>query len=150
MYQGATDFESCLAKCEADTRCSFATFAAVSAGWCFNAQYCNATNPFVGGTKDTVATYSYTREHTSVAAEVEGVASAHRTMVAGVMGRREGPVADSTFAGVRELASLTSPWFFGAIPDGNTRSVRIPSQLDGTVYMGTRAAMRCEAVTYTG
>ena len=57
-----------------------------------NAEYCNTTNPFGGGNGNAAAV---------------------------TLRRVTAPPTDWTFAGVRELASLTSPWMFSVVPRGN-------------------------------
>jgi hypothetical protein len=94
LYEGSDAEAACLARCSSGPlagRCRFATVqAAPSAPWCQLAQYCNATNPWSGGA-GTVTTYAYTPAQ-----------------------QQQQQLAD-----VRELASLTSPWYFGAIPAAN-------------------------------
>ena len=81
-------------------------------GWCFNSEYCNTTNTFAGKGP----TYTWTPPPRRAAAAVAAAKAATT------------PVGDPTvageldFSGVRELASLSSPWFFGAIPKANATS----------------------------
>ena len=93
LYEGADAQAQCLARCTSGPlagRCRFATVqAARGAPWCQIAQYCNASSPWSGGAS-TVTTYAYAPP----------------------------PPPLRQLADVRELASLTSPWYFGAIPEG--------------------------------
>ena len=65
-----------------------------------NAQYCNATNAFAGA-----EAWTFKREGS-------------RALEAPVAPRVQKRAAPA-FAGVRELASLSSPWLFGAVPADN-------------------------------
>jgi hypothetical protein len=96
LFQGAASRSECEAKCLADARCNFVTSTGpTSNDWCMNAEYCNATNPFGGGGGSrTAATF----QRTPAVPNTTGSWS---------------------FAGVRELASLTSPWLFSVVPRGN-------------------------------
>ena len=87
LFEGALDESACAAKC-AGWPAGACRFATVSVaqGWCQNAQFCNTTNPFAGD---------------------PNAATFVRSGAAG---------APPVFSGVRELASLTSPWLFGAVP----------------------------------
>ena len=105
LFEGAAPRADCFAKCAADARCRFATVHGGGGGggdWCMNAQWCNATNPFGGEAPGDTSTHTYakTADHAAEAAPAPYL----------------GAVA---LAGVRELASLTSPWFFGAVPRHN-------------------------------
>ena len=97
LYEGGDAEGACLARCVSGPlagRCHFVTVqAAPRAPWCQVAQYCNATAPWSGGAA-TVATYAYAPPPQQQ--------------------RQQRQLAD-----VRELASLTSPWYFGAIPAAN-------------------------------
>ena len=94
--------DTCFSKCAADTRCQFAT---VAKGWCFNAQYCNSTGAYSGNQKGSSAyVHTYARPP----------APQLRSHVP-----EKAPSAANALAGVRELASLSSPWFFSAVPKDN-------------------------------
>ena len=107
LFSGEVPPAQCAALCSADARCSFATVSA--AGWCMNAQFCNATNPFAGSQAWTFARNSAPRAWPRAAAPYQPRAA-----------------APPAFAGVRELASLSSPWLFGAVPAENA-SLYAPS-----------------------
>eukprot|EP00911_Craspedida_sp_UC1_P002994 UC1_evm4s2186 len=128
LYQGPRSFTDCETLCVSNAKCKYMTHAAQpgrGAGWCFNAEYCNTTNPFQGAPPQAVQTYAY--KHLAVGKE------RRRTRGGGGGGRgsitAHGSDSDSAFAkvdvdplpfaNVRELASLTSPWFFQAVPDEN-------------------------------
>jgi hypothetical protein len=94
LFQGAASRAECEAKCLANARCRFITSTGLSpTDWCMNAEYCNTTNPFGGKKGDRAA----------VTLQLKPGA--------------QGP--GWSFAGVRELASLTSPWLFSAVPRVN-------------------------------
>eukprot|EP01049_Picozoa_sp_SAG25_P018839 SAG25_NODE_5619_length_638_cov_0.719852_1_plen_212_part_11 len=94
LFQGAASRAECEAKCLANARCRFITSTGLSpTDWCMNAEYCNTTNPFGGKKGDRAA----------VTLQLKPEA--------------QGP--GWSFAGVRELASLTSPWLFSAVPRVN-------------------------------
>ncbi len=88
LFEGALSEADCVAKCVAwpGGLCHYVTVSA-AAGWCQVAQWCNTTNPFAGDPR--AATF------------VQTPAAA---------------APPPPFSGVRELASLTSPWLFGAVP----------------------------------
>jgi hypothetical protein len=88
LYEGADAAPACFARCAAfpQGRCHFATLA--SEPWCQLAEFCNATNPWAGGSSET---YAYAPPGAAARA----------------------------LADVRELASLSSPWYFNAIPAVN-------------------------------
>ena len=96
LYEGPDAQAQCLAHCTSGPlagRCHFVTVqASPAAPWCQVAQYCNATSPWSGGAS-TVTTYAYSP-----------------------------PPPLRQLADVRELASLTSPWYFGAIPAGSAEA----------------------------
>lgn len=97
LFEGALPVAACAAKC-ADWPGGAAHFITVSAsGWCQVAEWCNTTNPFAG---EPAMTY--------------------RLDAPAAEGRSGLPAAapPPAFSGVRELASLTSPWLFGAVPAG--------------------------------
>ena len=100
LFQGALSQEACVSKCASTAKCNFMTHSDNS--WCFNSEYCNTTHPFAGGSASTVHTYA---KPSAAAPATSPAASA--------------PSEDLPFAGVRELASLSSPWFFSAIPVEN-------------------------------
>ena len=93
LFNGAASRAECEAKCLSNPRCQFVTSTGPSpAAWCMNAEYCNTTFPFGGGTGNAAAV---------------------------TLQRVPAPPTNWTFAGVRELASLTSPWMFSVVPRGN-------------------------------
>ena len=96
LYEGPDAQAACLARCTSAPlagRCHFATVqAAPAAPWCQIAQYCNATSPWSGGASS-VTVYAYAPPPPRA------------------------PLRQ--LADVRELASLTSPWYFGALPAAN-------------------------------
>lgn len=96
LFEGSLPQAACFDKCLANPKCEFVTVTAKN--WCMNAQYCNTTNPFAGEPASDVHTYERPQKPCNRA---WGTAS---------------------FAGVRELASLSSPWYFGAVPKGNASS----------------------------
>lgn len=87
--------------------------------WCFNAQYCNKTNYYDGKKTPGVLGDTHTWEkdksattgatHQQEQQQEEAKATLHQIS----------PPAAATLAGVRELASLSSPWYFGAVPVEN-------------------------------
>lgn len=88
----------------------FVTWHAGSAGkgWCFNAEYCNKTN-YYGGKKNPAvmeSTHTWAKDKTDDQLLLSISAAA-------------APPPTVTLAGVRELASLSSPWYFGAVPPEN-------------------------------
>jgi hypothetical protein len=120
--QGADSQSDCFVKCTADAKCKYVTFA--DSGWCFNAQYCNTTNPF-SGAEPLLHVHTYQRASRSKRSPTERhIESKHvRTDQRGEDETLASPPpptpATSTLAGVRELASLSSPWFFSAVPESN-------------------------------
>jgi hypothetical protein len=94
LFNGPASQAECAAKCLADARCHFITSTGMTAAdWCMNAEYCNSTNPFGGGAHIPAVTFERTPPPPNT--------------------------TSWTFAGVRELASLTSPWMFSVVPQGN-------------------------------
>lgn len=102
LYQGELPELECLAKCSADERCKYVTLS--TGGYCFNAEYCNTTNPFKGEPASAVHTYQRT--------------STTRLKIS----QQTPPPVE--FAGVRELASLSSPWYFSAVPKENATAYK--------------------------
>jgi hypothetical protein len=132
LFSGSADAAACAARCMADARCGFATVSPGAGPWCMNAEFCNATNPFAGAE---AWTFKLARRD-PVLAGVPSMASADAHAAAN-SGARFMPAAQdaqimpaaasaplpaqppAAFAGVRELASLSSPWLFGAVPAAN-------------------------------
>ena len=100
LYQGGIAEDACTAKCDAwpGGACHYVTVS--PAPWCMVAQWCNTTAPFVGD-----AAYTYHRSGREGGGAVAPLPSP--------------PLQTPPFANVRELASLSSPWFFGAVPVDN-------------------------------
>ena len=91
----------CFDLCKRNEKCKFVTFhAAAKSQWCFNAEFCNRTNPFDGKLTPAVEASTHTWQKYQAYNE-NGLSSA------------------PALAGVRELASLSSPWYFSAIPREN-------------------------------
>ena len=112
LYQGGTTQSNCFALCAADQKCNYVTYS-TGDRWCFNSQYCNTTNPFAGGSKQSVRTWSKPSSLPGPGLETE-------TEGAGAGAAAANPETTAPlFAGVRELASLSSPWFFQAVPTAN-------------------------------
>jgi hypothetical protein len=110
LHQGSDSDNACFATCSLNPKCKFVTWhphgaSAGSQPWCFNAEYCNTTNSYDG------------KAGAPTPAEMAFVHTWRKQ-------QRSYPMAQTTvtppaFAGVRELASLSSPWYFGAVPDAN-------------------------------
>ena len=83
----------CIAKCLSEPRCEYVTIG--EDGWCMNAEFCNSTGKFQNGGANT-----YRRPAVSTSAS-------------------PAPAPPPQLVGVRELASLSSPWFFRAVPEEN-------------------------------
>ena len=90
LFEGSLALAACAAKCSS-WQGGACHFFTYSApnAWCQAAQFCNATNPFAGD--PSAATYA----------------------------RSSAAPPPLPFAGVRELASLSSPWLYGAVPREN-------------------------------
>ena len=142
LFSGAAAAPDCAARCEADARCGFATVSPGAGPWCMNAQYCNTTNPFAGAE---AWTFRLTRSGGSGGASSSGggggvgfgvggggggaayhaardaspAGAGARATLPAARAARAAPSAPPAFAGVRELASLSSPWLFGAVDAAN-------------------------------
>ena len=100
LYEGPLNTDDCVAKCNSfgSNICHFVT-TEPNDPWCQVAQYCNTTNPFAGGTAYTFIRNSTTTTTTTIDKEIN--------------------LSTPSFAQVRELASLSSPWYFDAVPHSN-------------------------------
>ena len=109
LHQGSEAGPACFALCSKNKLCDYVTYHNAAGHWCFNSQYCNKTNPFDGKNPAKPAPAIMANTHTwlkdKTAAAVQEVATAEI-----------GSSAPVALAGVRELASLSSPWYFGAVP----------------------------------
>eukprot|EP00041_Stephanoeca_diplocostata_P026632 m.721151 g.721151 ORF g.721151 m.721151 type:complete len:301 (-) comp23012_c0_seq13:106-1008(-) len=47
LFEGSATRDVCVSKCLTNRRCAFVTFDDMG-NWCFNAEFCNTTNPFAG------------------------------------------------------------------------------------------------------
>eukprot|EP01046_Picozoa_sp_COSAG06_P008097 COSAG06_NODE_406_length_16115_cov_38.420142_4_plen_594_part_00 len=103
LFSGSATVAECAAKCLADARCNFITCA--TGDRCMNSEYCNTTGPWQN-TAETVRTYHKPSLQLQAAAPPSPPP----------------PGPPPTMAGVRELASLSSPWFFQAVPQENASS----------------------------
>ena len=118
LFAGVLGKAACFNKCAADPRCRYVTVHNSGAGgdYCMNAQWCNATNPYAGepaGDADTATS-------AKLAPGGQGGSSGQGSSSSSSSSSSSGPDGRTwTFAGVRELASLTSPWMFGAVPREN-------------------------------
>ena len=79
-------------------RCHYVTVTAEQPTWCILSEYCNTTNPYAGDTAFTFARHTQvhepkTRDHQSA--------------------------SPPPLFNYHELASLSSPWFFGVVPEAN-------------------------------
>jgi hypothetical protein len=111
LFEGALGWQGCAEKCTSwpGGLCHFITLGN-GGSWCQVAEFCNATNPFAGD--PSAATLARTAAPAAAAAAAASAAATRAP-------RREEQAAAAVFSGVRELASLTSPWLFGAVPRGN-------------------------------
>ena len=87
--------------------------------WCFNAQYCNKTNYFDGTKTPGIMGDTHTWEKGNTASTAATHQQEHQQEEAKATLHQTSPPAAATLAGVRELASLSSPWYFGAVPVEN-------------------------------
>lgn len=113
LWEGAAVPSACASRCDAypGGACHFITVS--SSGWCQNAQWCNATNSFAGGSAWTFERNAGEQDDRQSAPEIVWQGYAPRGDARG--DRHGAPAPLPAFAGVRELASLTSPWLFGAV-----------------------------------
>ena len=90
LWEGAATVDECTTRCDVFSGgiCHFVTVS--QSGWCQVVEFCNSTSRFEGGP---AWTFSRPGVHSPL---------------------RMSPTLP-TFAGVRELASLSSPWLFGVI-----------------------------------
>jgi hypothetical protein len=106
LYEGPQTPDGCASVCDGLATCHFATVDP-SGTWCQAAEFCNTTNPFAGGPAFTFARTSDLEGRKSRGAAGAADAAPPTTPAA---------TTPPPFSGVRELASLSSPWYFGAVP----------------------------------
>jgi len=140
LYQGGVGQAACVAKCAADKRCNFVTMSFdgnyddYASQWCFNAQYCNKTNPYgyhkpSPASKAAVHTWSKPKGlplQLAAAPQLKpkpmpDFDSEHNRGWQGADRPAQQqpqlqPGAAPALAGVRELGSLTSPWYTRSYP----------------------------------
>jgi hypothetical protein len=115
LYQGGVDEGHCFGMCMHKSTCKYVTFHSdVSGGhWCFNAEYCNTTNPYDGKAPAKPPPAQMALTHTW---QKQPKTTTTTTTAAAATAA---PPAAAALAGVRELASLSSPWYFMAVPKAN-------------------------------
>ena len=110
LYQGFQLRAACAEQCSAATDCHFMTYN-YAMDWCQLYQYCNSTVHTGGLGLATMRTWQKPA--------AAGIGETTRSGGRGGGSSRHESNGRWTFAGVRELASLTSPWMFSVVPRGN-------------------------------
>ena len=109
LFQGFELRGGCTKRCIANADCRFMTFNDAN-DWCTLTQYCNSTLPLNG--------LGFPSIWEKPASDSVGGKKGDRAAVTlQLKPGAQGP--GWSFAGVRELASLTSPWLFSAVPHVN-------------------------------
>jgi hypothetical protein len=124
LFQGFDRRAGCINRCLANTNCHFMIFNDVM-DWCQLQQECSSVIPHYG--LGTPLTWQRPAADSADATSIFG----HDGQGGGSSDQNEnenrnknrsesdGSGSGWTFAGVRELASLTSPWMFSVVPRGN-------------------------------
>lgn len=105
LFEGRISRFKCVSKCLSNSKCTSITVD--NAGWCMNNQHCTTTHPWGGPGASTA--------HAKVQTWRRTVGATNQP----TGGASNKPLFNVKFAHVRELASLSSPWFFGVVPAAN-------------------------------
>jgi hypothetical protein len=107
LHQGADTESECFALCTKTARCKYVTWHQDDKShWCFNAEFCNATNTFDGHGPGQPPPAEMAVTHTWI--KSPSTEEARDTIHTAPKAPAK---VTASFAGVRELASLSSPWY---------------------------------------
>eukprot|EP01052_Picozoa_sp_SAG31_P024137 SAG31_NODE_2033_length_6618_cov_3.628624_7_plen_893_part_00 len=121
VYQGADNMNECFLLCRKNSKCRYVTWHAAGSNkpWCFNSEYCNTTSQYSGHAglptpQEILFVHTWEKQHQPVNSHAASAVNSHEGAADSAA-----TAAVALLAGVRELASLSSPWYFGAIPAAN-------------------------------